>query len=106
MFVVLDNVSLIVNMDLKLATKNSEKKIYVQKVNSNLHIEGFKYEFDESEKELVQLHQAFNNVIENNTKDIINIIIPIFEKKISQLFISNFDSLIHSNYEKFFPEKA
>ncbi|TGZ56567.1 Uncharacterized protein DBV15_06350 [Temnothorax longispinosus] len=65
-----DNVLIKVNMNLKVATKGGQKEIYVSKVNTKVKI-SFNYKFDESEKELVQLHQALINVVDSNSKDII-----------------------------------
>lgn len=93
-------------MDLKLTTRKGEKKIYVQKVIAKANITSFKYKFDESEKEFVQLHQVLSNVIDTNVKDIINAVQPIVEGKLSELLISNFNYFINFNYEKYFPEKA
>jgi len=91
-------------MDLKVATKNGEKQIYVSKVNTNINITEIKYKFDESRKELEQLHQVLSNVADNNIKDIIATIVAVIEEKISQMVISIFNKLSHSNYEKLFPE--
>jgi len=93
-------------MDLKVATKNGEKQIYASKVNTNINITEIKYKFDESRKELEQLHQVINNVVDNNLKDIIATIASVIEEKISQIIISIFNKLSHSNYEKLFPDTA
>jgi len=92
------------NMDLKVATKNGEKQIYASKVNTNINITEIKYKFDENRKELEQLHQVMSNVVDSNMKDIIAKIVSGIEKKISQMTISIFNNLSHSNYEKLFPE--
>jgi len=91
-------------MDLKVATKNDEKQIYASKVNTNINITEIKYKFNDNRKELEQLHQVISNVVDNNIKDIISTIVSVGEKKISQIIISIFNKLSHSNYEKLFPE--
>jgi len=101
-----DNALLKVNMQLKVATKNNEKEIYASKVSSNVNIAAFKYKFDDSEKELLQLHQAISNVVDSNTQDIIDKVRPVIEERISQIIISLFNGISRSNYEKLFPENA
>lgn len=88
-----------------MATENDKKQIYISKVNSKFNVTSFKYKFDESEKELVQLHQALSNVVDSNKNDIINSFMRAVEEKVSQLLISNFN-ITRFNYEKFFPKKA
>ncbi|KYQ52582.1 hypothetical protein ALC60_08298, partial [Trachymyrmex zeteki] len=94
------------NLDLKVATKNAKKEIYVSKVKANINISGIEYVFDESEKELVQLHQAIKSVVDSNTEDIINIVKAALEEKISQIIIYTFNTISRSNYEKLFGENA
>ncbi|KYM94241.1 PREDICTED: uncharacterized protein LOC108781485 [Cyphomyrmex costatus] len=102
----LNKVLLKINLDLKVATKNEKKEIYALKVKTNLDIAGMEYTFDDSEKELVQLHEAIKNVVESNTNDIINIVKAPIEEKISQIVIYIFNTISHSNYEKLFSENA
>ncbi|XP_071555957.1 uncharacterized protein [Temnothorax nylanderi] len=101
-----DNGLVKVNMDLKVATKGGKKEIYVSKVNAKAKIPFFNYKFDESEKELVQLHQALSNVVDSNSKDIIAKVEPVLEAKISEIIISIFNNMARSNYEILFPEEA
>ncbi|XP_011879799.1 PREDICTED: uncharacterized protein LOC105568603 [Vollenhovia emeryi] len=101
-----DNVLFKLTLDFKVATKNGEKQIYVSKANTNINITSFKYEFDESEKELVQLHQAISNVVDSNSEDIIRSVKSAAEKKISELVILVVNNITRSNYEKLFPEKV
>jgi len=97
------NVPMKINVDAKVATKNGEKQIYASKVNTNLNITDIEYKF-ENRKELEQLHQVISNVVDNNKKDIIAMIVPVLEERISQIIISIFNKFSHSNYEKLFPE--
>lgn len=101
-----DDTLLKLNLDLKVATKNAKKEIYVSKVKANINISGIEYVFDESEKELVQLHQAIKSVVDSNTEDIINIVKAALEEKISQIIIYTFNTISRSNYEKLFGENA
>ena len=89
-----------------MATKNEKKEIYASKVKTNINVVGMEYIFDESEKELVQLHQAIKNVIDNNTEDIINIVVAQIEEKISQIIIDTFNTISRSNYDKLFGKNA
>ncbi|KYN16236.1 hypothetical protein ALC57_11522 [Trachymyrmex cornetzi] len=95
-----------VNLDLKVATKNEKKEIYASKVKTNINITGMEYVFDESEKELVQLHQAIKSVVDSNTEDIINTVKAAIEEKLSQIIIYVFNTISHSSYEKLFSENA
>ncbi|EGI59297.1 hypothetical protein G5I_12553 [Acromyrmex echinatior] len=95
-----------INLDLKVATKNEKKEIYASKVKTNINVVGMEYIFDESEKELVHLHQAIKNVVDNNTEDIINIVVAEVEEKISQIIIDAFNTISRSNYEKLFGKNA
>ncbi|KYN40092.1 hypothetical protein ALC56_05500 [Trachymyrmex septentrionalis] len=95
-----------VNLDLKVATKNEKKEIYVSKVKTNINITGIEYTFDESEKDLVQLHQAIKSVVDSNTTDIINIVMAALEEKLSQLIIYIFNTISRSNYEELFEKNV
>lgn len=101
-----DNALLTVNMQLKVVTKNNKKEIYASKVSSHIDIAAFKVKFHESEKELVQLHQAMNNIIDGNMQDILDKVVPALEEKTSEKILLNFNGISRSNYEKLFPEHA
>ena len=88
-----------------MITKNSKKLIYASKANTNINFKDFDYKFDENEIELVQFHEIINNIVNNNKQIIIDKVIPIYEKKFSEIFIQLFNNIIQSNYEKFFSEE-
>lgn len=89
-----------------MAIKNGEEHVYAAKVNTNINITTIKYDFDESEKDLVQLRQAIRNIVNSNTQDIIDKVKPIIEENISKVIISIVNSIGRSNYKKLFPDKA
>ncbi|XP_012536725.1 uncharacterized protein LOC118646180 [Monomorium pharaonis] len=99
-----DNVALRINIDAKVATKNGKKEIYASKINSNLNITDFEYKFDETEKNLVELHQAISNVVDGNKQDILVSVKPAIEKRISETIILLFNNINRFNYEKLFSE--
>jgi len=66
----------------------------------------FKYEFDDSEKEMIQLHEILNNVINENKQDILDKVIPALEKKLSEIAISIINSVIYDRYEQLFPDEV
>jgi len=66
----------------------------------------FKYEFDDSEKEMVQLHEILNNIINENKQDIMDKVVPVLEKKFSKKAISIINSVIYDRYEQLFRDEA
>jgi len=101
-----DNLEGKIVLDLKEVTKNGKKHIYVSKANTNLNVKTFKYDFDESEKEMSQLHEALNNIVNENEQDIINKVKPALEKKVSETVISIINYVIYDRYEQLFPDEA
>ncbi|XP_011705213.1 PREDICTED: uncharacterized protein LOC105460456, partial [Wasmannia auropunctata] len=81
----LDNVDGILSVDLKIETKNNKTEIYASKVNLDIRLKTFKVEFDNSEKDLVQLHEAIRQVVNDNQQELINKIEPVMEKKFSEI---------------------
>ncbi|XP_036144201.1 uncharacterized protein LOC105839958 isoform X1 [Monomorium pharaonis] len=66
-----DDVDGKVTMDLKEVIKNGKKQIYASKVNTIFKINKFNYEFDISEKNLAQLHEALSKIIKENENEIL-----------------------------------
>ncbi|XP_011631199.1 uncharacterized protein LOC105423222 [Pogonomyrmex barbatus] len=104
--ITLDEVGLEINMDLKVATKNSEKQIYASKVNTNVNVIKFEYKINNIGNESAQVLQILNEFVNNNKQVLLNNVVSVLEKEISKKIIFTFNSITHSNYEKLFPEKA
>ncbi|XP_039306778.1 uncharacterized protein LOC113003879 [Solenopsis invicta] len=98
------NVSLQIDIDAKVVTKNNKKEIYAAKVKENIFNIDFEYTFLETGKELRQLHQVLTNVVDSSKKDVVRTIKPIIEQKFAQLVLLIFNGIARSNYEKLFPE--
>ncbi|XP_011706175.1 PREDICTED: uncharacterized protein LOC105461378, partial [Wasmannia auropunctata] len=101
-----DDVGLKINIDAKEIIKNGKKQIYASKVNTHLNVTDVKYEFGDTKKELVQLHQALRNVVDSNIKDVVDSIVLVVQKNISELTIKIFNYISRSNYEKLFADKV
>ncbi|XP_036144284.1 uncharacterized protein LOC118646098 [Monomorium pharaonis] len=101
-----DNVYGKISVDAKEVMKNGKKQLYLSKVNSILNIKKFNYEFDESEKNLNQLHEVFTKIINDNSQEIINIITPKLEETLSKLFIFVFNTIVYNRFEQLFPDEA
>ncbi|EGI62098.1 hypothetical protein G5I_09612 [Acromyrmex echinatior] len=100
-----NNVKLQERLELNVITQNSKKHIYASKANTNIDVKDFDYKFDESEIKLVQLNEIINYVVNDNKQKVFDKIIPVFEKKFSEIFIQLFNFITQSNYEEFFPEE-
>ncbi|XP_036143724.1 uncharacterized protein LOC118644140 [Monomorium pharaonis] len=103
-YITSDDVDGKVTMDLKEVIKDGKKQIYPSKVNSILNIKKFNYTFDESEKDLVTLHRVFVKTINENTEEIINIVTPKLEERISKLMISVINTIVYNRFEQLFPD--
>jgi len=55
---------------------------------------------------MVQLHEILNNIINENTQDIMDKVVPALEKKFSETAISVINSVIYDRYEQLFPDEA
>ncbi|XP_011704921.1 PREDICTED: uncharacterized protein LOC105460179 [Wasmannia auropunctata] len=92
-------------IDFKTTTKNGVKHAYASKTKARLDVKEFNYEFDETEKELVDLHKILNNVVTTNEEEMRRKVIPSLEKEISKKMISIFNDMFrHTRYEEIFPE--
>jgi len=101
-----DNLGGKISLDLKVVTKNGKKHIYASKVNTNLDVKSFNYKFDDSEKDLVQLHEILNSTIKSNEKDIVDRIKSAMEETFSKMVILISNNITRSGYEQLFPEEA
>jgi len=106
MFFSTDNAEGKIVLELKEVTKNGKRQIYVSKATVNLDLKTFNYEFDKSEKEMVQLHEILSNTIIENKQDIINKVTPALEKKISEVAILVINKAFYNRYEQLFPDEA
>ncbi|KAL0101151.1 hypothetical protein PUN28_018776 [Cardiocondyla obscurior] len=104
LFVTADNVEVKTTLNLKVITRKNKTHVYASKASTNVKIANFDYKFDEGEKELIQLHEIFKSIVEDNRSLVIKNSIPTMEKKLSQVTIELFNNITQSNYEKFFPE--
>jgi len=91
---------------LKEVTKNDKKQLYILKTITAFYIEKFNYEFDESEKNLVQLLEVIRQVVSENEKEIVKIVTPALEEVVSNLTISVANKVVHNRYEQLFPEET
>lgn len=93
-------------LDCKQEIKNGKTEIYASKVKTIFNIKTFKYKFDDSEKDLVQLHEALTNIVTENEKDIISKVKPVIEEAISKLIITVFNKVVRNRFEQLFPNEA
>ncbi|KYM94239.1 hypothetical protein ALC62_15147, partial [Cyphomyrmex costatus] len=93
-------------VDWKEETKNGKTEIYAANVKTRLMIKSFKYKFDDSEKDLVQLHEAISNVINESEKDVISKVTPALEETVSKLVISVVNNVTLHRFEQLFPNEA
>jgi len=100
-----DNLTGKLILDSKEVTKNGETQIYASKINTNLDIKSFKYEFDNSEKNLVQLHEALTSTIRENEKDIISKVKPQLEETTSKIIMSLFNKVAINRAAQLFPKE-
>jgi len=101
-----DNIEGKISVYLKEVTKNGKKQIHALKINTILDIKLVNYDFDDSEKDLVQLHEVIRNTISGNEKEIIRIVKPSLEEAVSKAGISFINNLIHNRYEQLFPDET
>ncbi|KYM82032.1 hypothetical protein ALC53_07516 [Atta colombica] len=80
--------------------------IHVSTVKTVLNIKMFKYKFDDSEKDLVQLHEALTNIINENEKDIFIKVKPALEEAVSKLVITVINNVVRNRFEQLFPNEA
>ncbi|XP_012542082.2 uncharacterized protein LOC105839959 [Monomorium pharaonis] len=104
--VTLDKIDGKISVDLEEIIKNDKKQIYVSKVNTILKIKKFNYEFDETEKNLAQLYEVIKKTVDENNKEIINIVKQKLEGVVSKLFIFVFNTVVHNRFEQLFPDEA
>ncbi|KAL0101142.1 hypothetical protein PUN28_018773 [Cardiocondyla obscurior] len=93
-------------IDFKEATKDNVKQIYVGKTNTKLDINTFVYEFDDSEKDLVQLHEVMRNTISENENDILKKVRPALEQIVSKTLLSLVNKITVNRFEELFPDQA
>ncbi|XP_071555954.1 uncharacterized protein [Temnothorax nylanderi] len=101
-----DNLGVKLGVDFKSVIKNGKTNAYTSKVNLNLNIKTFNFKFDEKEKELVNLHKIFSNIISNNEEEIIRTVKSALEEELSKRVISIFNRVLDNRYEELFPERV
>ncbi|XP_011708007.1 PREDICTED: uncharacterized protein LOC105462847 [Wasmannia auropunctata] len=99
-----DNVDEKVSIDLKIETKNNKTEIYASKVNTKFNIKTFKANFDDSQQDLVQLNEVLRQTVTANQQEILNVMVPKIEKKISELIMSIMNKIIYNRKEQLFPD--
>lgn len=99
-----DNILGTLTLDLKEVTKKGKKHIYGSGASLRLNIETFDFEFDDSEKQLVQLHEVLTNIVNENKQDIIDKFKPKVEEVISKLLIEVANNVTYNRYELLFPK--
>ncbi|KAL6255409.1 hypothetical protein P5V15_013744 [Pogonomyrmex californicus] len=104
--ITMDNVRAKIGIDMKVITKNDKKYIYISKMNTILTLTEFIYKFDESEKEMIQLHEIISNVIQNDKKNIVSKVKPALEETVTKHIISILNDVFYTRYEELFPERT
>jgi len=103
---IVDNVGLKAELDLKTITKNGNKYIYASKLSMNIDIKDFIYKIDESRKELADLYKIIKDVINNNKEAIVKQVKPSIEKEISENIILVLNQIFRRISEELFSEKT
>ncbi|XP_011879930.1 PREDICTED: uncharacterized protein LOC105568682 [Vollenhovia emeryi] len=103
-----DNVNGKLSVQFKEVTQNGKTEIYVSKANTNFDIldKNFTYEFDDNEKNLVQLHQAIRHTVSENEKEILRKIKPLIEENVSKLVIEIGNNVTYNRFYQLFPDVA
>ncbi|TGZ50586.1 uncharacterized protein [Temnothorax longispinosus] len=101
-YVSADDVEGELTIELKTVTKGGKTQIYVAKVTTNIDLKTFNYEFDDSEKDLVQLHEVMRNTISESEKDIIIKVKPKLEEVVSKLSMSVINTILYDRYDQLF----
>ena len=57
-------------------------------------------------KDLVQLHEALTNIVNENEKDIIIKVKPALEEAVSKLIITIVNNVVRNRFEQLFPNEA
>lgn len=92
---------------MKKIIKNGKINIYTSKINLNLDLKKFEYEFIEKGKEQISFHQIFNNIVSSSEEEILRKVKPIIEEKISTRIISVCNNIFrHNRLEELFPERT
>ncbi|KYQ52581.1 hypothetical protein ALC60_08297, partial [Trachymyrmex zeteki] len=95
------------DVDMRILVPLTNKGlIHISTVKTIFNIKTFKYKFDDSEKDLVQLHEALTNIVTENEKDIISKVKPVIEEAISKLIITVFNKVVRNRFEQLFPNEA
>lgn len=94
-------------MDMKLATKDSKRYVYISKLKIDIDLKKYNAEFDLNETELGQLYEIIQDFIGSNQEEIIKILKPVLEETISKrvIWISN-DIVKRFTYEELFPDRT
>ncbi|XP_039304676.1 protein takeout isoform X1 [Solenopsis invicta] len=105
--VTLDNSTNKVDVELKEVMKNGVTEIYASKIKSKIDVIKFSFEFnDEEEGSSQQLHKILSQIINDNSKEIINMFKPIVEEMISKLILSIFNKITYNRFKQLFPDEA
>jgi len=103
---IVDNVGLKAELDLKTITKNGNKYIYASKLSMNIDIKDFIYKIDESRKELADLYKIIKDITNNNKEAIVKQVKPSIEKEISENIILVLNQIFRRISEELFSEKT
>ncbi|XP_071555953.1 uncharacterized protein [Temnothorax nylanderi] len=101
-----DDVEGELTVELKTVTKGGKTQIYAAKITTNLDFKTFNYEFDDSEKDLVQLHEVMRNTISESEKDIVIKVKPKLEEIVSKLAMSVINNISYNRYDQLFPAET
>lgn len=106
MYITIDNTDAKVDMDMKLATKDGYRYVYISEFKINLNVQGYSYDFEMNETESKDLHDILIDFAEKNKKELLKIFKPVLEKEISKrvILISN-DIVKLFTYEELFPDR-
>ncbi|XP_018365427.1 PREDICTED: uncharacterized protein LOC108762765 [Trachymyrmex cornetzi] len=106
--IIIDNVDVKVELDLKPITKNGNRYIYASKISMNIDIKDFTYKIvDEDKKELADFYKIIGDIIDTNKENIVKQVEPPIEKEISKNVISVLNDVFRRiSYEELFPEKT
>jgi len=99
-----DNAIAILNGNLKLATKNGNKYLYVSKIMTKLIVGNIKSKF---ENDSDQLRDIIMNIVGTNEKEIISTFVPLLEEAVSKLFITTVNNMLkHFTYDEILPDRT
>lgn len=104
LYIPTENVGAKIDLDLKIATKNGKRYIYVAKIKINVDIKGYKIQREEKESSN-QLSTIIQDFVDNNQEEIIKNLKPTLEELTSKRVILILNNLFkHFTYDEIFSE--